>query len=328
MYFRDLGQADFSVSTNGVLAYQAGNTQSRLVWFRRNGSEETQVGDPGDYYFTGLSSDEKSLAVAVMDRQAGTTDIQLFDLVRGGKPSHVTLDPISDWAPAISPDGRQVAFASARRGVPHVHVKRLNDSSPAEQLVAPSASVQFVSDWYDGAGGSSIVFQESSPETGIDLLQVTLSGDRKPVPLVRTAGEDTDGRVSPNGRWIAYVSTEEGRHDVYVRALAGGRHYKISTGGGVSPRWRPDGRELFYIATGSTLSFAATVPDGRLMAVDVTDTSGVFTPGIPAQLFPLSARANQYHPARDGQRFLINTGSGASMLPITVTVSWPALLTR
>ena len=119
-YFRDLGQADFSVSTNGVLAYQAGNTQSRLAWFRRDGSEERQIGEPGDYWFTGLSTDETLLATNVIDRRAGTTDIKVFDLARGGKPSRVTLDPTIDWTPVFSPDRQQLAFASARGGPPHV----------------------------------------------------------------------------------------------------------------------------------------------------------------------------------------------------------------
>ena len=329
LYFRNLGQADFSVSTNGVLAYQAGNTESRLVWFRRDGSEGPQVGEPGDYGFTALSPDETLVATDVMDRRAGTTDIQLFDLVRGGKPSSVTLDPTIDWTPVFSPDGQQFAFASARRGPPHVHVKRLNDSSPAQQLVGPSGAVQFVTDWYDGAGGSFIVFQNVAPGTGLDLVQVARAGDLKPVPLVRTVGDDSDGRVSPNGRWLAYVSTETGRSEVYVRALTGGNdRWPISTDGGVSPRWRRNGGELFYIATASTLPMGATVPDGRLMTVEVSDKVERFTAGIPKLLFPVSAKFNQYHPTRDGERFLINTGSGASALPITVTVNWPSALAR
>jgi Tol biopolymer transport system component len=328
LYFRDLGQADFSVSTNGVLAYQAGDTQSRLVWFRRNGSEGTQVGEPGEYGFTGLSTDDTMLATDVMDRRAGTTDIQVFDLARGGKPSSVTLGPTIDWAPVFSPDRQRLAFASASGGPPHVHVKRLNDSSPAESLVAPSGTVQFVSDWYEGAGQSAIIFQDVSPGTRLDLFQVALSGDRKPVPLVRTVGDDTDGRVSPNGRWLAYVSTETGRSEVYVRSLTGGNdRWPISTGGGVSPRWRRDGGELFYIATASTVPFGANVADGRLMAVEISGAER-FTAGIPKLLFPVSAKGSQYHPARDGLRFLINTGSGASGLPITVTVNWRSALTR
>jgi Tol biopolymer transport system component len=329
LYFRNLGQADFSVSTNGVLAYQAGNTESRLVWFRRDGSEDSQIGEPGDYGFTALSLDETLVATDVMDRRAGTTDIQVFDLARGGKPSSVTLDPAIDWTPVFSPDHQQLAFASARRGPPHVHIKRLNDSSAAEQLVGPSAAVQFVTDWYDAAEGSFVVFQEVARGTGLDLVQVARSGNRESVPLVRTAGDDTDGRVSPNGRWLAYVSTETGRSEVYVRALAGGdKRWPISTDGGVSPRWRRDGRELFYIATASTLPFGATVSDGRLMAVEVSGSAERFIAGIPKLLFPVSARNSQYHPTHDGTRFFINTGSGASALPVTVTVNWPGALTR
>ncbi len=329
LYFRELGQADFSVSTNGVLAYQAGNTQSRLVWLRRNGSEETEVGEPGNYGFTGLSADETLVATDVMDRRAGTTDIQVFDLARGGKPSSVTLDPTIDLSPVFSPDRQQLAFASGHGGAPHVHVKRLNDSSPAESLVSPSAAaaVQFVSDWYEGAGGSFIIFQDVSPGTGLDLVQVPLSGDHKPVPLVRTVGDDTDGRVSPNGRWLAYVSTETGRSQVFVRALTGGTgRSQISTDGGVSPRWRGDGGELFYIATESTVPFGASVRDGRLMAVEVSGAAERFTAGIPKLLFPVSAKGSQYHPSHDGQRFLINTGTDPSALPITVTVNWPKAL--
>ena len=160
-------------------------------------------------------------------------------------------------------------------------------------------------------------------------MQVARSGDLKPMPLVRTVGDDTDGRVSPDGRWLAYVSTETGRSEVYVRALTGGNdRWPISTDGGVSPRWRHDGRELFYIATASTLPFGATVTDGRLMAVEVSGAGERFVAGIPKLLFPVSAKISQYHPTRDGQRFLINTGSGASALPITVTVNWPSALTR
>ena len=174
-----------------------------------------------------------------------------------------------------------------------------------------------------------IIFQDVSPGTGLDLAQVPLSGDHKPVPLVRTVGDDTDGRVSPNGRWLAYVSTETGRSEVYVRALTGGTgRSQISTDGGVSPRWRRDGRELFYIATATTVPFGATLPDGRLMAVEVSGAVERFTADIPKLLFPLGAKTSQYHPSHDGQRFLINTGTDASALPITVTVNWPKALTR
>ena len=116
LYFRDLGQADFSVSRTGILAYQSGATASRLVWYRRDGTEAGQLGEPADYFFLNLSSDGEKVAVDVMDRRGGTTDLRVFDLARGGQAAAVTSDATMDWTPVLSPDGDQVAFASARRG--------------------------------------------------------------------------------------------------------------------------------------------------------------------------------------------------------------------
>ncbi len=121
LYFRDLGQSDFSVSKSGILSYQAGDTSSRLVWYRRDGTELDQVGDTANFGFPRLSPDGEKVAVNILDRRSGTMDIALFDLLRGAKSSFVTKDPIADFTPVFSPDGTQVAFASARRGAPHVH---------------------------------------------------------------------------------------------------------------------------------------------------------------------------------------------------------------
>ena len=264
LYFRDLGQADFSVSTNGVLAYQAGNTQSRLVWFRRNGSEETQVGEPGDYGFTALSADETLVATDVMDRRAGTTDIQVFDLARGGKPSSVTLDPTMDLTPVFSPDRQQIAFASARGGAPHVHVKRLNDSSPAE-----SARLTFCRPCSSFPIGTRVPADRSSsfrivsPGTGLD------AGSGSALGRPQTGAARADGRGRHRRARLAewplagLCLDRTGRSEVYVRALTGGTgRSRISTDGGVSPRWRGDGRELFYIATGLRFPSAPPCPTG------------------------------------------------------------------
>jgi WD40 repeat protein len=144
LYFRDLGQSDFSVSNDGVLAYQAGPTASRLVWFNRDGIETGQVGVPAHFSFLRLSANAQRVAVDILDRRRGTTDIWFYDLTRGGDPSRVTLDAKADWAPVFSPDGNQLAFASAQRGAPHVHVKNLTESSDLQQVVPPSTTVQFV----------------------------------------------------------------------------------------------------------------------------------------------------------------------------------------
>ena len=141
LYFRDLGQSDFSVSNNGVLAYAAGATSSRLVWYGRNGTEIGQVGDPAHFFFPRLSPDGETVAVDVLDRRAGTTDIYLYDLARGAKPSRLTMDPIADWTPVFSPDGKQLAFASARAGAPHVHVKSLSSSDGPELWLSRLPSI-------------------------------------------------------------------------------------------------------------------------------------------------------------------------------------------
>ena len=327
LYFRDLGQSDFSVSTNGTLAYQAGVTSSRLVWYRRDGTEAGQVGDPGHFGFFRLSPDGEKVAADILDRRAGTTDIALFDLTRGGKPSFVTTDPIADWTPVFSPDGRQLAFASARVGAPHVHVKNLNSADGVVPIVKPSPSqaVQFVSGWAQGPDGSFIIYQDLTPTTRLDLMFVPLWGDRAPRPLVNTPFNDTDGVVSADGKWLAYVSTQSGRNEVYVRAIdPASETLLVSTAGGLSPRWSRDGKELYYLATASTMPFGATVPDGRLMAVKISADG---RPGVPTPLFSVHARGSQYD-TKDGQRFLINVESGSGSLPITVDLNWTTRLRR
>jgi Tol biopolymer transport system component len=325
LYFRDLGQSDFSVSENGALAWQAGVTSSRLVWYRRDGTEMGQVGDFAHFFSLRISPDGEKVAVDILDRRTGATDISLFDLTRGAKPSAVTMDPIADWSPVFSPDGMQLAFASARGGPPHVHVKSLSSSANAERIVPPTGPVQFVSDWSQGPNGDFIIYQDSTPKTRVDLMLVPLSGKRTPRPLVDSPFDDTDGVVSPDGKWLAYVSTELGRNEVFVRPLErSSERRKVSTGGGLSPRWRRDSRELYYLATATTMTFGATVPDGRLMAVTISPDG---RPGVPAPLFSIHARGSQYD-TKDGQRFLVNVESPNAGLPITVDLNWTTRLPR
>ena len=292
LYFRDLGQSDFSVAKSGVLGYQAGDASTRLVWYRRDGTELDQVGDAAHFAFPRLSPDGEKVAVGILDRRSGTTDIALFDLQRGGKSSFVTKDPMPDFTPVFSPDGKQVAFASGRAGAPHVHVKDLISSNEAKAMLPPSGAVQFISDWSNGPEGTFIIYQDVTPETRSDLMRVAVSGDGTPQRLVDTPFDDTDGVVSGDGKWLAYVSTESGRNEVYLRAVGvGSERLRVSTAGGLSPRWRRDSRELYYLATASTMVFGATVPDGRLMAVAISPDG---RPGVPTPLFSVLARGSQY----------------------------------
>jgi hypothetical protein len=267
-------------------------------------------------------------SVDVMDRRGGMTDLRVFDLARGGQAAAVTSDTTVDWTPVLSPGGNQVAFVSARRGAPHVHTKRITDPGRGEELTGPSSSLQFVTDWASTPEGQLVVYMDGTPGTGEDVMAITVDGTRTRRVLVQTPADDADGRVSADGRWLAYTSNESGRNEVYVRPLGGsGDRWQVSSGGGLSPRWRRDGKELFYLAVASTIPFGPPVVDGRLMAVSVRTDGGVRT-GVPTPLFTVRARGGQYQPSIDGTRFLINVGSGAAALPITVWTNWIRALAR
>jgi hypothetical protein len=172
---------------------------------------------------------------------------------------------------------------------------------------------------------AELLYVSADPTTGNDLWVAPLEGDRKPAQFLVTPFSETQGQFSPDGRWIAYRSNESGPNEIYVQPFpTGGGKFQISSGGGGQPRWRRDGKELFYIAS-----------DGTLMAVDVA-TAPRFEAGVPKALFEsgiLDAnRPNfvfRYDVAADGQRFLINTlPEDAEPAPITVVVNWTAGLQR
>lgn len=149
-----------------------------------------------------------------------------------------------------------------------------------------------------------------------DLWLVPTEGGADPLPFVATPEAEYSGRFSPAGRWIAYVSRETGRPEIYVKPWpTGAGRWQISTDGGNDPRWRGDGKELFYRDA-----------DRQLMSVSVeVSQSGSLQRGLPRALF--EATGNSYEPSPDGQRFLfIESGEEANMSPATVVLNWPALL--
>jgi eukaryotic-like serine/threonine-protein kinase len=240
--------------------------------------------------------------------------VWLFDLATGIQ-SRFTFDPGVEDFPVWSKDGRQIAFAADKRAPPYVHVKGLGDAGSGESVTEPGL-VQIPLDWVQTAEGQFIIFLEVGiAETGEDLMLLPLFGDRKPQPFLNTQFNESDARFSPSGKWVAYVSNESGRNEVYVRALKGsGEKWQISTAGGSSPRWRQE-KELFYIAA-----------DGRLMVVPLkTGTS--FARGTPTPLFHTDSPLAEYDVAADGRRLLVNTGSNQSV-PVTVVMNWLAGLNR
>ena len=218
------------------------------------------------------------------------------------------------WAP----DSQSLAFAAAREGPPNLFLKRLDTAD--DQRLFRSTIQNFPQSW--SSDGAYIAYVMIEPKTQNDIWVLPVTGDRKPIPLLRTPLYEGYPRISPDGRWLAYVSNESGARAVYVtRFPQPAGKWRVSTEGGSFPVWSRDGRELFYRA-----------PDGRLMAVAVKSGSD-FEAGAPTVLFTPRARPGNlglawfYDVASDG-RFLVNMFVDQISPPATVVLNWPAAIAR
>jgi Tol biopolymer transport system component len=266
-------------------------------------------------------------AIVLVQPQTGNLDVWQIDLARG-TTTRFTFDPATDNSPVWSPDGKQIAFGSSRDGQTRIYVKPANGSA-GEEPVMPASSMtqsQYPSDW--SRDGRYLLYTEFGGSTGADLWVLPMTEGapetRKPVPFLRSPFNETVGSFSPDGKWIAYTSDESGRNEVYVRAFPGASgRFQISVNGGMEPRWRQDGRELYYRA-----------PDGKLMAVGVRSAAGSFERETPKALFethwvPPNGLMYGYDVTRDGQRFLgpvpVETESTRAL---TIMTNWQAGLNR
>jgi len=315
-YFQPTGLAPFSVSTTGVLAYQSWGHTSRLVWVDRSGRESGGVGGLAAYEYSRLSPDGKRLALAVADPRTGTEDLYIADLSRDAL-TRITFAPGAEFAPVWSPDGRRLVYSWDNQAVPYLHQKALDLSGPGDPIVPPSGGVQVALEWLpDG----SIVYSDISPDTNEDLLLLPAGGQRAPRKLIASRFRETDAALSPGPpggpHWLAYVSDESGRPEVYVRSFPQlAEPHRVSTSGGLAPRWAPGGRELFYLE------------GDRLMAVPVK-LQPEFEAGRPSWLFRWSPGIISFDVSADG-RFLVNSGvRGYLTAPICVTLDWTAALSR
>jgi Tol biopolymer transport system component len=317
---------DYSISRNGILLYRAalGAVRQHAV-FDRDGKQLSVVGAPvNGPGRVALSVDEKRMASV---RGVGRNlDLWITELERGTE-SRFTYGFRNDL-PVWSPDGNYVAFASDRGGNLDLYRKAANQAGP-EELLWRSEFLKAPSDWC--CEGRFLIFFQISPGTKSDLFALPLNGDKQPIPLLQTEFNEVEGRVSPDGRWLAYASDESGRYDVYVQPFGPASSKpstgksQISIGGGRDPRWRRDGREMFYIA-----------PDQKMMAVTVKTDVGRFERGTPKPLFdsriyrgnngPLSG----YAVSADGKRFLMapDPETSSESPPLHVMVNWLAGVKR
>jgi eukaryotic-like serine/threonine-protein kinase len=308
----------FSASATGVLAYRTGSLfgqNSQLTWFDRQGKRLGTAGEPAAYDTLAISPD--SMRVAVDRRSGGGRAIWLHEFERGVS-ARLTFDPTEGHAPVWSPDGSRIVFLSGQ-----TLYEKVSTGAGNEDVLLKSNDAVIPNDW--SRDGRFLLYSQEDPKTGWDLWVLPLDGDRKSTPYLRTQFPESQGVFSPDSRWVAYRSAESGTSEVYVRpfpASSGGK-WMVSKGGGFEPRWRRDGKELFYIS-----------PDGTLWSVDVS-TSPTFKPGVPRSLFQTTTRFSpnyfRYDVTTDGQRFLANEpvdSTAGYSAPITVVLNWQAMLKK
>jgi Tol biopolymer transport system component len=315
----------FSVSQTGVLVYQAGSgdIRSQLIWFDRTGKQMATLGDQADHGGVELSPDGARAAVSILDPARRTRDLWLYDVARGLR-TRFTFDPAEEGSAVWSPDGSRIGFNSARKGTLALYVKAASGAGNEEPLL--DDALNLIPTSWSSDGRSVLYFNtQGGSLSASDLRVLPLSGDRKAAVLLQTPFNEGNGRFSPDGRWTAYQSNESGRNEVYVAPFPGpGGKWQISTAGGSFPRWRRDGRELYYLA-----------PDNNLMAASVSGDGAAFQVGVVRALFEVRVRAvpvgggYPYDFSADGQRFLVNTlMQEAASAPITVVVNWTAALPK
>jgi dipeptidyl aminopeptidase/acylaminoacyl peptidase len=316
-----VGAAHFSISATGSLVYVPGSTQPdqrKLVWVSRTG-----VAQPLTAPLRAMANPAPRLApdggrLAVGGGSGGGTQSWLYDIGRERLTPFMSGPSTSNFL-IWTPDGKRIAFNSNRQGPLNLFWQMADGSGGLEQL-ARSANPQYPLSF--SPDGQLLAFAEVSPTTSYDIWILDLR-DRKARSFLQTSSIEAAPRFSPDGRWLAYVSNESGRYDVWVQAYPGpGGKSLISTEGGNEPAWNPNGRELFY-RNGD-----------KMMAVDVT-TELTFSAGKPRLLFerhylPAASTIPAYDVSHDGQRFLM-VEDGEPETPITqinIVLNWAEELKR
>ena len=311
----------FSASENGALAYQAGaeTANSQLLWFDRTGKQIGALGDPAAYSALELSPDGKRVSVSILDEAGKGQDIWLYDVARGLR-TRFTFGPSQAYEAIWSPDGSRIVFSSRRKGSVDLYQKDSSGAGNEETLLEDNLD-KYPDSW--STDGKFLLYEALGSSRSTELFVLPLTGDRKPIPLLQSQfGGTDDGRISPDGRWVAYCSNESGRNEIYVTSFPStGGKWQISTAGGYFPRWRHDGSEIFYLT-----------PDNRLMAASVNGKGAGIEVGGVKPLFAtriVFAGGYQYDVSADGQRFLIDTApEQATSSPITVVLNWTAGLKK
>ena len=311
--------AAFSASKTGVLIYRSAEDdpqKSQFVWLDRNGKELEAVGKPGKYDSDfDLSPDGKLIAFTDVDYATSRFDIALLDLITGVQTTIID-DPGLDYAPHWSPDGLQIAFASWRKPDCDIFVKKVDGRNEETMLIESPANERSAA-W--SKNGRYLLYTQET-DTGSGIYALPLSGDGKPIEIVPPQEIALYPALSANDKWLAYQSMKSGTSEIYVISFPEPHlKRKISDSGGMSPRWREDGKELYYLAL-----------DGKIMAADISMGAKIDS-GKPQELFishvQLNDKVYSFSPNSDGTRFLwLKQLTDTASTPITIVLNWTSLL--
>lgn len=312
----DDGFAMFALAGNGVLAYRGGITADRqLRWFDREGRRLGELDPPGEFRDLAVSRDGRRVAYEQLDPSLGTRDIWLRDLQRGSR-LRLTATPDEDGAPVWSPDGGAIIFG----GIRDRKITLLRESSAGGSEEPLVQLIGFPQDW--SPDGRHVVIEVHAPAQGTDLMLLDVE-TKTLTPYLATPYMEREAQFSPDGKYMAYSSSESRQREIYVEPIPrDGRRWKVSADFGREARWRADGKEIFYLGRNDTLT-----------AVTVRESAGGLEFDRPQPLFAVRIRGAdvRYHyaVADEGRRFLVNTVvEDVPGTPINVWMNWLASTLR
>jgi Tol biopolymer transport system component len=315
--------AALTASAAGPFAYRTGDTSGlrQLVWFDRKGAKLGVIGasDGAGLFNPELSPDGRLVAI---NRTVDTnTDIWQMEVARGVL-RRFSFDAATDQLPVWSPDGKHIIFSSNRSNMYDLFRKPSNGPGSEEVLLASSENKFAMGVSLDGR---YLLYRNTAPNSNWDLWALALDGDGKPgtpFPVVQTPFQEMMGELSPDSTWVAFQSDESGQFEIYAQSFPQpGPRTQISTNGGSQPRWRRDGKELFYVSLDGRM-MAATIAVNQRKEVEAGDQLALFPARIAGGPVP-TPQKHQYAVSADGQRFLLNTMTDESATsPITLVMNW------